>query len=144
MVNYMELTITDKESGKQTYYSGWITNKAIDNLNVQHLVDCARTRWKIENEHNNVLKNRGYNLEHNFGHGKEHAAEIFFLLNLLAFQFHTILAHCDIDFQKARASCSIRVAFFEAMRFCLSYAYHESWQAFPIFLYTDGGLAEPG
>ncbi|GMO55951.1 MAG: hypothetical protein Ta2A_01010 [Treponemataceae bacterium] len=144
MVNYMELTITEKESGKQTYCSGWITNKPIDALNVQHLVDCARTRWKIENEHNNVLKNRGYNLEHNFGHGKEHAAEIFFLLNLLAFQFHTILAYCDIDFQKARASCSTRVAFFEAMRFCLRYAYHDSWQAFLIFLYTDGGLAEPG
>ncbi|GHV79470.1 hypothetical protein AGMMS49944_12610 [Spirochaetia bacterium] len=144
MVNYMELEITEMESGEQTYYSSWITNKPIDNLNVQQLVDCARTRWKIENEHNNVLKNRGYNLEHNFGHGKEHAAEVFFLLNLIAFQFHTILDYCDTDYQKARASCSTRVAFFEAMRFCLRFAYHDSWSAFLVFLYTDGGLADSG
>ncbi|GHV80963.1 hypothetical protein AGMMS49944_27540 [Spirochaetia bacterium] len=90
------------------------------------------------------MKNRGYNLEHNFGHGKEHAAEVFFLLNLIAFQFHTILDYCDTDYQKARASCSTRVAFFEAMRFCLRFAYHDSWSAFLVFLYTDGGLADSG
>jgi hypothetical protein len=144
MVNYMELEIREKASGKQTYYSSWITDKPIDDLNVQHLVECARTRWKIENEHHNVLKNRGYNLEHNFGHAKKHAAEVFFLLNLIAFQFHTILEYCDEDYQKARASCSVRVAFFEAMRFCLRFAYHDSWSAFLIFMYTDGGLADPG
>jgi hypothetical protein len=144
MVNYLELEIREKESGKQTYYSSWITNKPIDDLNVRQLAECARTRWKIENEHHNVLKNRGYNLEHNFGHGKKHAAEIFFVLNLLAFQFHTILDYCDADYQKARASCSTRTAFFEAMRFCLRFAYHSSWQAFLIFIYTDGGLADSG
>jgi hypothetical protein len=126
MVNYLELEITEKESGKQTYYSRWITNKPIDNLNVQQLVECARTRWKIENEHRTVLKNRRYNLEHNFGYGKEHGAEIFFVLNLLTFQFHTILDYCDGAYQKARASCSTRIAFFEAMRFCLRFAYHSS------------------
>ena len=31
--------------------------------------DCARTRWKIENETFNVLKQHGYHLEHSFGHG---------------------------------------------------------------------------
>jgi hypothetical protein len=37
-------------------------------------------QWKIENEHHAVLKNRGYNLEHNFGHGKEHAAQAAILI----------------------------------------------------------------
>jgi hypothetical protein len=32
---------------------------------------CGRARWKIENETFNVLKNNEYNLEHNFGHGKD-------------------------------------------------------------------------
>jgi hypothetical protein len=59
--------------------------------NVEHLAACGRARWELEKEHNNELKNRGYNLEHNFGHGKNHAAELFFLVNLLTFQFHTIL-----------------------------------------------------
>ncbi|GMO37045.1 MAG: hypothetical protein Ta2F_13150 [Termitinemataceae bacterium] len=64
--------IKDITTGKTTYKSSLITNLQINN--VEQIVECARTRWKIENEHNNVLKNRGYNLKHNFGHGKEHAS----------------------------------------------------------------------
>ena len=29
-----------------------------------------------ENEHNNTLKTKGYNLEHNFGHGSEHLSKL--------------------------------------------------------------------
>src|SRR5207248_1356801 len=31
------------------------------------IIACGRARWKIENESFNVLKNHGYELEHNFG-----------------------------------------------------------------------------
>ena len=55
------------------------------------MAECARARWKIENEHNNVLKHHGYHLEHNFGHGEEGACEIYAVLNLLAFQMHGIM-----------------------------------------------------
>jgi len=34
------------------------------------------------------LKNNGYKLEHNFGHGKERLAMTFAALNLLAFTEH--------------------------------------------------------
>ena len=40
----------------------------------------------------NILKNNGYHLEHNFGHGKQNLAMTFAALNLLAFAFHTV---CD-------------------------------------------------
>ncbi|GMO40298.1 MAG: hypothetical protein Ta2B_20170 [Termitinemataceae bacterium] len=126
----MELEITERDSGKQTYYCSWITNKPINDLNVQHLVDCARTRWKIENEHNNVLKNRGYNLKHNFGHGKEHASQIFFLLNLLSFQFHTILECADENYKKIRVRFSVRTVFFETMRAFLYMSFYDSWHDF--------------
>ena len=66
------------------------------------LADCGRARWKIENEHNNVLKNHGYNLEHNFGHGKAHGSENFCGLNLLAFLFHTVLYLGDEVYQRSR------------------------------------------
>jgi len=49
------------------------------------LADCGRARWKIENENNNTLKNQGYHLTHNFGHGEQHAGEIYCILLLLAF-----------------------------------------------------------
>jgi hypothetical protein len=37
----------------------------------------------------NVLKTNGYNLEHNFGHGKQTLASVLVTLNLLAFALHT-------------------------------------------------------
>lgn len=45
----------------------------------------GRARWKIENETFNTLKNQGYNLEHNYGHGKQHLSTI--LANLMMLQF---------------------------------------------------------
>ena len=32
------------------------------------LVHAGRARWKVENENNNTLQTKGYNLTHNFGH----------------------------------------------------------------------------
>jgi hypothetical protein len=54
-------------------------------------VAAGRARWKIENESNNVLKNRGDHLEHNFGHGKKHLSSLLATMNLLAFGLHTLL-----------------------------------------------------
>jgi hypothetical protein len=45
------------------------------------LAGCGWARWKIEMEHNKVLKKHGYNPEHNFGHGNNHACEIYAVLN---------------------------------------------------------------
>ena len=142
MVNYLYLQIRNEKTGKVGATNSWITDKEITAENVEHLAKCAKARWKIENEHNNVLKNRGYNLEHNFGHGKQHACEIFLLLNLLAFQFHTILELCDEDYRKARGSVGRRDSFFHHMHGALRYALHESWRCFLIFVQgeeTGGG-----
>jgi hypothetical protein len=62
----------------------------------------ARARWKIENESFNVLKNNGYHREHNFGHGKQHLAQLFVLLNLLAFAFHTVCDSVERLWQEVR------------------------------------------
>ena len=58
---------------------------------VEGIANAGRARWKVENENNNVLKIKGYHLEHNFGHGQEHLAQLLVTLNLLAFLMHTIL-----------------------------------------------------
>jgi hypothetical protein len=80
-VNYVYLEIENEEKKKITYKNSWITDKAVSEQNAALIASCGRARWKIENEHNNVLKNHGCNLEHNFGHGEEHASEIFCLLS---------------------------------------------------------------
>ena len=54
---------------------------------------------KIENEGFNVLKTKGYNLEHNFGHGKRNLSMVLAILNLLAFACHTV---CELGGGMAR------------------------------------------
>jgi hypothetical protein len=144
MVNYLYMQIRNEKTGKAGYTNSWVTDKEITAENVELLASCARARWKIENEHHNVLKNRGYNLEHNFGHGKEHASEIFLLLNLLAFQFHTIVELCDEEYRKARASFGRRDSFFQHMQAALHYALHESWRDFLIFVRGEDADNDPG
>jgi hypothetical protein len=66
LVNYFSYEIRPEGAKKPSYFNSWVTDKPITDMNVAYLAECGRARWKIENEHNNVLKNRGYNLEHNF------------------------------------------------------------------------------
>jgi hypothetical protein len=73
---------------------------------------CGRARWKVENETFNTLKTKGYNLEHNFGHGKQNLAAVLATLNLLAFACHTIADLADDLWQKARAKSHTRAGFF--------------------------------
>ena len=46
------------------------------------------------------LKNQGYHLEHNFGHGDQRLSEAFFVLNLLAFFMHQIFDLVDGQYQR--------------------------------------------
>lgn len=86
-VNWCELTITNGK-GDKTYKSSWITNHLISKENVIEIVKAARARWKIENENNNVLKTKGYHLEHNFGHGNEVSeAKRIFVIYISYFEF---------------------------------------------------------
>lgn len=130
LVNYFSFEMRSEGSKKPSYMNSWITNKEIHDNTVAYLAECGRARWKIENEHNNVLKHRGYNLEHNFGHGSNHAADIFFLLNLLALQFHTILEYSDEEYQLTYSTFPVRVAFFEALRVLIRRRYFPSWTQF--------------
>ena len=136
-VNYLMLQIWNEEMGKITYLNSWVTDLEIDEKNVVEMAECARARWKIENEHNNVLKNRGYHLEHNFGHGKEHACEIFVILNLLAFQMHGIMLLLDQEYQKARKGTRRRDEFFAGMRFIFNRVLFETWEEFICFIAQD-------
>jgi hypothetical protein len=136
-VNYLEMSIWNEEKGKRTYYNRWITDKTIEGGNAKHLADCGRARWKIENEHNNVLKNHGYNLEHNFGHGEEHAGENFCLLNLSAFLFHTLLFLGDENYRKARIRAGRRDNFYTALKYIFCRFLHENGEVFILFVWGD-------
>jgi hypothetical protein len=89
LVNWCELTLTRESDGKLLYHNAFITHYELSDDTVPAVVSAGRSRWKTENENHNVLKTKGYHLEHNFGYGQHHLAATLLALNLLAFLFHT-------------------------------------------------------
>jgi len=65
------------------------------------MVAVARARWKIENETFSTLKNQGYHLEHNYGHGTKYLATNLAILTFVAFLVDQIVQCLDGAFQKA-------------------------------------------
>jgi len=104
--NYMEAweLVPQKDGTNKTqYYGKWITDLEITSDNAKSLIDAARARWKIENECFNSLKNHGYNIEHNYGHGSNNLCYNFYNFTLLAFTMHQIHQLTDKLFQEMRA-----------------------------------------
>jgi hypothetical protein len=104
-------------------------------------------RWanalESENEGNNVLKNRGYHLEHNFGHGHQHLASTLLTLNLLAFLLHTMLPLVDVRYQVLRAHLATRQTFFHDVQTLTRYLCFTSWDHLLTFMMTSLELSLP-
>jgi len=143
LVNWMELTISD-DAGKVTYHNTWVTDLPVDETSIEALVQAARTRWKIENETINTLKTKGYHLEHNFGHGKQHLANLLLSMNLLAFLFHTTLEFADARYRLIRQTLARRTTFFDDVRALTRYLCFDSWTAMLQFLLAGLKLTDPG
>lgn len=116
-VNFFQYWIMSGE--KATYHNSWVTDIPVDQNNVATLVKAGRARWKIENETFNTLKNQGYHIEHNYGHGKRYLSMNLFVLNLLAFYVHQILELCDLSYQRCRGKFSSRRDFWNQLRYAL-------------------------
>jgi len=131
------VTIINEKTEEIIYQNNWITNHKITLNNVEKIVKAARSRWKVENEGNNVLKNHGYNLEHNFGHGENHLCELLLSLNLLAFLFHTILDLVNYTCQKVREILVTRTTLFKDIRPLLKYLWFKDWSYLFSFILTE-------
>ena len=125
-VNWFSIEIRNA-AGKRTYYNSFVTDLPVTADTVAELAACGRARWKIENETFNVLKTNGYNLEHNFGHGKQTLASIFLTLNLLAFAFHTAAYLAAMAWREAVAACGATYRFFENLRTITAYVVFQHW-----------------
>ena len=102
LVNWCELTVRDSADNSEVFHNAFVTNHALNIDNIAEVVEAGRCRWKTENENHNTLKTKGYNLEHNFGHGEKHLSSTLLSLNLLAFLFHTVLQLIDSSYQEIR------------------------------------------
>ena len=96
-VNVLVCQITDKK-GKKKQFS-WVTDIMLNHKNLKEIMLIGRSRWKIENETFNTLKNQGYHFEHNYGHGKKHLSTVLAYLMLLAFHNDQIIQRCNRTFQ---------------------------------------------
>lgn len=137
LVNFVEVTVTDRKTGKQLYHNAFITNHPVNEATVGLIVDCGRARWKIENENNNTLKRQGYHLEHNFGHGKKHLASLLATLNILAFLFHTMLEYMNEKYQLLRQAVGARTRFFEHIRILLIHVCYINFDHFLDFMISS-------
>jgi len=65
----------DPEGNELRMFS-WVTDLEVTPVNAQRSARAARVRWRIESETFNVMKNRGYHLEHNDGHGYQNLSTV--------------------------------------------------------------------
>ena len=133
-VNWCELTITRQDTGEQLYKNAFITDFEVTETTVDAIARDGRARWKVENENNNVLKTKGYHLEHNFGHGNQDLASLLLSLNLLAFLFHTVLDLVDEKYRLIRQALRTRQKFFQHIEALLCYIQFSSWDELLLFM----------
>ena len=124
---YQIVTTKPDNTLKIHYRNSWVTDLAITQDNVELLVKGARCRWKIENECFNTLKNRGYQIEHNFGHGTKNLSFNFLLMILIAFFIHQILELIDETFKKCRKMHGSRRSLWINLRVTINTLILESW-----------------
>ena len=141
-VNWCELTTTLSD-GKVIYKNAFATNFNISKDNVKDIVADVRSRWKVENENNNVLKTKGYNLEHNFGHGKKQLSSLLLTFNLLSFLFHTVLEIVDEKYKLIRDKLPTRKTFFDDIRALTRYVYFNNWNSLLDFMIRGLELTPP-
>lgn len=96
-VNMLYYQFTNHKGQVQTF--SWITQIKLTKANLYKVMKMGRSRWKIENETFNTLKNQQYHFEHNFGHGKEHLATNFAFLMMMAFNVDQIQQRTSKPFQ---------------------------------------------
>lgn len=141
IVNWLEYQIIDDE-GKVTYRNSFVTDIEITQNNIQTLVQAGRCRWKIENECFNTLKNQGYHITHNYGHGDQYLCDNMYVLTLLAFYFHQIFELTDTIYQACRIRYGSKAHMWENFRVTVRFLLFDSWEELMDNLLSDPDITE--
>lgn len=129
-VNYFHFQLLDsKKTGEEkvVYQNSWVTDLPVTQEQIETLVKGGRCRWKVENECFNTLKNQGYFLAHNYGHGKKHLCFNFYLLTVLAFSFHQIFELTCATYQTCRKKFGSKRHMWETLRAYIKIIIFQSW-----------------
>jgi hypothetical protein len=94
----------------------FVVDLELTEANVRPVARGGRTRWRIENETFNTLKNQGYHFEHNYGHGYKNLCTVFAVLMMLAFLIDQVQQKCNPLFRAAWEKKGPKCAMWEAVR----------------------------
>jgi len=115
LVNILKYTEYDTLTGEESKWL-WVTDLDITKNLIGEMQRGGRSRWSIENEVFNTLKNQGYHFEHNYGHGYKNLSTMFGFIMLLAFLIDQCLQKVNKLFQQAYLVCGAKYVFWERMR----------------------------
>jgi hypothetical protein len=97
-----------------------------------HVPFCERLKgrflWPTHHCVFNTLKNQGYNLDHNYGHGKKNLSTNFALLMMLAFLIDQVQELSCKLFQAAREKARTKYNLWERVRGVLFFFKFDSWE----------------
>jgi hypothetical protein len=106
--------ITESSKGVQKWM--WVTDLDVTRETVPLIAKGGRSRWKIENETFNTLKNQGYEFEHNYGHGHKNLNTVLTFLMLIAFLIDQCLQRLNKGFEAAYATYQAKYVMWEQLR----------------------------
>jgi hypothetical protein len=124
-VNFLEYNEYDAK-GKCLKHFTWISDFHITRRNAWVLASGGRSRWHIENETFNTLKNQGYHFEHNYGHGVQNLSVVFAMLMMLAFLVDQAQQLCCPLFRAVWDKLGSKRALWEKLR---SHFYHFTFRS---------------
>lgn len=115
-VNFLQHHEFDCETSETLKCLSWVTDLDLSEKSLDLYQRGGRSRWRVENETFNTLKNQGYDLEHNYGHGKENLTTVLVLLMFLAFAVDQIQEACCGLFGAAVLGAGRRIRLWESIR----------------------------
>jgi Transposase DDE domain len=110
-LQYLEMP----EDGPERQWT-FVVDLQLTAANVRLAARGGRTRWRIENETFNTLKNQGYHFEHNYGHGYQHLCVVLAMLMMAAFLLDQVQQKCNRLFRQAWEKKGPKCALWEAVR----------------------------
>ena len=130
--------------GKEFNFS-WITEIKLTAGNVHLVMKGGRSRWHIENQTFNTLKNQDDEFEHNYGQGEQHLATVFAMLMMLAFLIDQVQEYGCAFFQAARQRFHSRTSLWIKIKGLFKEFFIKNWESLwcAIIYGHCGGFLQP-
>ena len=126
-VNFLQHFEFDPQTGDVRKRFSWVTDVDLDRSKFTLYTRIGRSRWRIENETFNTLKNQGYHYEHNYGHGNKNLTTVMMLLMFLAFLVDQVQQTCCPQFAAVLEMLKSRRQLWEDLRRCVRTFVFESF-----------------